>query len=59
MKEETIWILFSAEEPPVIRSLRGKGMPLDIYLETRVGRNQTHEPLDDGAQEQGESGNMK
>ena len=51
-------ILFSAEEPPVIRSLRGKGMPLDIYLETRVGRNQTHESLDDEAQEQGESGNM-
>ena len=28
----------------------------NIYLETRVGRNQTHEPFDDEAEEQGESG---
>ena len=27
----------------------------NIYLETRVGRNQTHEPFDDEAEEQGES----
>ena len=28
----------------------------NIYLETRVGRNQTYEPFDDEAEEQGESG---
>ena len=31
-------------------------MANNIYLETRVGRNQTHEPFDDEAEEQGESG---
>ena len=31
----------------------------NIYLETRVGRNQTHEPFDDEAEEQGESGDVE